>query len=288
MNTRAGIFFPDMTVECSIEETTAAGSAEYQRSIYQGAFYRRFRRLRWLFRYDCRYRLLVMEELFQRHGIPFERVKVFELGFGTGDLLLRFDTTCTVHGCELSEDAIEIVRKEAKALCHGDVKLVRSANDGGAVFPSTGYDIVIASHVLEHVPDDAGVLTQLAEHTREDGWGLFFVPLERPHRRHRHHARTYSRAGFCRLCESCGWSVIEAESNMRFDSFSENFLSLLEQHLPALAPVMEGVRNASFSLLSPGLLRASEMLFERIHKRPRQLAVLATRRQKAEDGCPHQ
>lgn len=250
---------------------------ELQRNVYSGGFYRRFRRLRWLLRYDCRYRLLLMEELFLRHDIPFERQRVFELGFGTGDLLLRFDTSCAVHGCEISADAIRMVEVEAAGLGFDDVELALAGAGGEPVFPRDDYDIVLASHVLEHVPDDGEALRLLAAHTRPGGWGLFFVPLERPRGRHLHHARTYSPPGFCKLCGACGWQVVEAESSMRFDSFSENLVAVLEQRLNPVAGVVEGARNIVFSLFPPELLRVSDACLAKVHKPPRQLAVLARR-----------
>lgn len=92
----------------------AARDPDFQRQRYGTDFYQRMRTLRWLFRYDCRYRLLLMEEVFRRHGVPFEHQRVFELGFGTGDLLRRFDTTSTLHGCELSLGAIEALRRDPR------------------------------------------------------------------------------------------------------------------------------------------------------------------------------
>ena len=82
------------------------GDLEFQRKIYSSGFYRRLKTVRWLVRYDCHYRLFLMEETFRRHQIPFERQRVYELGFGTGNLLMRFDTSCCLHGCEVSSEAI--------------------------------------------------------------------------------------------------------------------------------------------------------------------------------------
>jgi len=256
----------------------------HQRKVYENGFYRRFRRLRWLLRYDCRYRLLVMEELFSRHAVPFEHQKVYELGFGTADLLLRFDTSCMIHGCEVSEEAIDQLRCSVDLSAWRQAAFAAADERGAPVFPSSDYDVVIASHVLEHVPDDANTLLRLAQHTRPGGWGLFFVPLERPRRRHLHHARTYSQAGFLRLCQRCGWQVVEVEQNMRFDSPQENLLITLERRSSALAGLVEGSKNLAFSLVPSGFLRLFEDPLKRLVFFARQLAVLA-RRPAADPGC---
>lgn len=247
----------------------------YQRRVYENGFYRRFRRLRWALRYDCRYRLLLMEELFARWKVPFEHLKVFELGFGTGDLLLRFDTSCTLHGCEASREAVALLRAEPVLRQYRQVQLTVAGTDGRARFPGSDYDLIIASHVLEHVPDDRRALADLAGHARKGGWGLFFVPLERPRRRHRHHVRTYSAAGFHRLCNDCGWQVLESEENMRLDSPQENLLIALERRTPTLAAVFEGSKNLLFSLVPTGLFRLSDERCRRLYWPARQLAVLA-------------
>ena len=157
-----------------------ASIPEYQRELYSHGFYTRLRRARWLFRYDCRYRLFLMEELFRKYQVPFERMKVYELGFGTGYLLFRFDNTSTLHGCELVEEAVDAIEKDSRLRRYQKTRFVCANPDGSPRFPSSDYDLVIASHVLEHVPDDNLTLKLLAKHTRAGGLGLFFLPLEPP------------------------------------------------------------------------------------------------------------
>jgi hypothetical protein len=43
--------------------------------------------------------------------------------------------------------------------------------------PDGGFDAVICSHVLEHVPDDAAAMRELRRITAPDGWCLVMVPL---------------------------------------------------------------------------------------------------------------
>src|SRR5262245_32284904 len=126
-----------------------ADSAAQQRRVYAQR-YAHLRKLHDFFRYDGRYRLLLMEELFRKFELPFERQRVFELGFGTGSLLFRFDVTSELHGCELSESAVQAAAHDARTPSYRDARFVLSEGDGRPRFPGTNYDIVIASHVLEH------------------------------------------------------------------------------------------------------------------------------------------
>jgi SAM-dependent methyltransferase len=252
---------------------------ECQRKAYGKGFYRNMRRLRWLLRYDCRYRLFLMEQAFRRNRISFEHQKVYELGFGTGNLLMRFDASCILHGCEISAEAVRVLRQEPRLARHKEVTLLEPDGQGNPIFPAADYDIAIASHVLEHVPDDIATLRKLYEHTNENGFGFFFVPLERPSRQNPLHVRTYTAAGFCELLDQTGWTPIEVRENLRFDTHWEKGLELVERlklaHLPS---VFEAIKNVMLSLAPTGLMRISEGPLESLYVSPRQLMVLARKK----------
>jgi hypothetical protein len=91
----------------------ASAWTQHQRTLYNHR-YGTFRQVYDFLRYDGRYRIWLMEELFRRFDIPFERQRVFELGFGTGSLLLRFDTTSCSHGCEISAGAVQALREDPR------------------------------------------------------------------------------------------------------------------------------------------------------------------------------
>jgi len=154
-------------------EVDETGWVSRQRRVYAER-YRHFRALHDFLRYDARYRLFLMEEVFRAHDIPFEHQRVFELGFGTGSLLLRFDTSSSLHGSEISESAVSAMRRDPRGRAYKEAKFVLAQPDGTPSFPDTNYDIMIASHVIEHVPDDRQYLELMAQHTRPGGHGLFF------------------------------------------------------------------------------------------------------------------
>ncbi len=260
------------------DDTPAAGTAAYQSRVYGDGFYRRWTRLRWAFRYDCRYRILLTEELFRRHWIPFERMKVYELGFGTGYLLLRFDRTCAIHGCELSRDAIALLERSAEQRGFEDVRLVEAAQDGSARFPDSSYDLVIASHVLEHVPSDRQALEAMFDHTGPGGHGLFFLPLERPGH-NPDHARTYTAAGLKRLLEDVGWEPVEIAENFRYASHLVQIVNWpSRRRIPVAGKLVEGVKSFVLGLAPAAWMSLVESPLEKLHVRPYQLMVLARKR----------
>ena len=250
----------------------------FQREVYNRGFYRRLRRIRWLVRYDCRYRMFLMEEIFRKHKVPFENQKVYELGFGAGDLLLRFDRTCILHGCEVSEEAIQELYNDPRIKRYRETRFVPADESGYPIFPASDYDVVIASHVLEHVPNDEEILNQMAECTRPEGLGLFFVPLERPSHQSFHHVHTYTAAGFCRLMHAAGWKPLQVSENLRCDAHSEKILQLLDRaRLRIALALTEAVRNILYSLIPSGVMHLSEGPLASLFVPARQLMVLARR-----------
>jgi hypothetical protein len=255
-----------------------AASPAVQRASYEGGFYRRLRRIRWLFRYDCRYRLLLMEDLFRRHQIPFEDQKVFELGFGSGDLLERFDHSCAVHGCEVSAEAVDVLMADPQMARYRERRFVVSDPQGHPSLPGDGYTVLIASHVLEHVPDDALALRTLAAHAHPEAHGLFFVPLERPCDQSPNHARTYSTAGFTRLLRQNGWEPVEVTENFRYQMQWLTWLDLpFKLGLPTLGKTVETVKNLIFGAAPASLNYLLEEPLAAVHAKPHQLMVLARR-----------
>jgi SAM-dependent methyltransferase len=219
-----------------------------------------------------------MEELFRRQHIPFEHQKVYELGFGTGDLLLRFDTSCKIHGCEASAEAVSAIEAEPGIERYLEFRFEKNQDNGDPVFFADDYDLVIASHVIEHVPDDRRTLKLLAEHTKENGRGLFFLPLERPFNQNVNHVRTYTKAGFLNLLHQTGWQEIEVVENFRFDSGLEDLITFLSRkNRNHSATMVESTKNILFSLVPSFLFGLIDHPLSIIKIFPRQLMILAKR-----------
>jgi SAM-dependent methyltransferase len=245
-----------------------------QRRVYARR-YGLFRRIHDLLRYDARYRLFLLEDAFRRFDIPFERQKVFELGFGSGQLLLRFDTSSSLHGSELSESAVEGLLADPRMRGYRDVKLVTSHVDGAPRFPDRDYDVVLASHVIEHVPDDRETLAELCARMREGGTAVFFLPLERP-RHNPDHARTYTAAGFTRLLREVGLTPFHVEENFRYASHCVQVINWPSRaRIPVLGMIVEIVKTLLLALPPTSWVRLVEAPLARLYVAPYQLMVMA-------------
>lgn len=45
-------------------------------------------------------------------------------------------------------------------------------------FANNSFDVVVCNHVLEHIPDDAGAMSELYRVTKPGGWGSIQVPMQ--------------------------------------------------------------------------------------------------------------
>ena len=264
-------------------ERLAAGSLD-QRRVYAGR-YRYFRALHDFLRYDGRYRLFLMEELFRAHDIPFERQRVFELGFGTGfaAVALRHDVHLARLG-DLGECRRVTPQRPARGELRGSQLPGRPARrhpDLSGYRLRSGDRLACARTRARRSP----LPELLAERTRPDGYGLFFLPLERP-RHNPDHARTYTAAGFSRLLQAAGFTPVHVSENFRYGSHLVQVINWPSRaRIPLLGHVVEALKTLLLALPPTSFVRLVEQPLARLHVAPYQLMVLAQKR--ASSFCSH-
>ena len=121
------------------------------------------------FRYqvDCGKR--IYNYLQQSVGAELARMSILEVGCGAGGILWYFRSQgCKVRGVDLGKDYLDFGRREHELdLHHGSISA------SGDFTP----DIIIYSHVLEHIPDPRRELQQARSLLqRNNGWLYVSVP----------------------------------------------------------------------------------------------------------------
>jgi len=93
--------------------------------------------------------------------------KVLEVGCGAGGILSRFlDVDCDVLGLDFNEDYLEEGRKYNIPLKNGSLEKLGDDEK---------FDLIILSHVLEHIVDPSTFLEKLAQHL--EGGGLIYIEV---------------------------------------------------------------------------------------------------------------
>jgi ubiquinone/menaquinone biosynthesis C-methylase UbiE len=113
---------------------------------------------------------------------------ILDYGCGSGDIALHLsESGHRVTGYDLSEAMIAEARRADR---NGRLQW-RARTDAGPdaalPFADAAFDAVVASSVLEYVPDIDTTLTQLARILRAGGWLFATVPDMRDPHRHREH-----------------------------------------------------------------------------------------------------
>jgi ubiquinone/menaquinone biosynthesis C-methylase UbiE len=127
-------------------------------------------------RYPTQIKRKTVGFLIKRAGILPTKLKVLEIGFGSGDVLLSFPTDCEICGIELSRSAISRAEKRAESKGFSTYSFV-TEDVGFTSFEENYFDLIIASHVLEHVSDDVALLSTIYRMLKIGGAAIFLVPI---------------------------------------------------------------------------------------------------------------
>jgi SAM-dependent methyltransferase len=137
---------------------------------------------------------------------PSPRLRICELGCGTGGNLAAVADRHDVVGIECSPLAIEYARRRL-----GD-RVQRGTLPGEIPLSGEFFDVVLLTDVLEHIEDDFASAQAALHLVRPGGLVIATVPayqwLYSPRDAHHHHFRRYSKRGFRALWPACDGRIL--------------------------------------------------------------------------------
>jgi 2-polyprenyl-3-methyl-5-hydroxy-6-metoxy-1,4-benzoquinol methylase len=146
--------------------------------------------------------LALLEPALRAQTDTARKLRVLDYGSGFGGLLLALPRAgCELYAYDLSERAVVQLQAAAKYLGR-TVRAFDPARDVTACF-----DVIVCSHVLEHVPSDSALLERFAAALRHSGLLLLNVPINELWDDPKH-ARRYSEPVVRALLERHGFSVL--------------------------------------------------------------------------------
>ena len=141
---------------------------------------------------------------------------VLEVGFGFGLCLRRFDSSVLLAGTEISiSAATNFVR-----LCIRDGRHAAiCVNDSSGHLPfRTVFDVIICSHVLEHIPDDVSILQEFRRLLAPGGVLLLNVPINEV-AMDPNHVHRYTKTAMVEMLLSVGFEVSRSQVSDRWSAF---------------------------------------------------------------------
>jgi len=171
-------------------------------------------------RWDTQVKKKTCLHLVKKIPVKWQGKTIVELGFGSGDVIFSFPNDNTLIGAEISKSAIENANRRAENRGVQTFDFYSVADFPDLTQKVSNVDLVIASHVLEHVDDDWELLRQVYDALKPHGYFVAVVPVEETYK-DPNHARRYDEAGFFKICERAGFKCIDALKNGELFSLVE-------------------------------------------------------------------
>ena len=154
----------------------------------------------------------VIENLVKHQG----RTKVLDYGCGWGSLLLQLASNKIIlAGYDISPGACRAVKRILNYFdfhtCDVDV------DEKGSITPAD-WDIIISSHMLEHVSDDEAILNHMVKALKPGGYLLINVPVNEVCKEPLH-VRAYTQDEICSKIKQAGLKIEKVIQCDRWTSF---------------------------------------------------------------------
>jgi len=241
-------------------------------------FYGRFETLRKIFRFDIRYRCRRIHEVLKKLQISNENISILDFGFGSGDLLASFPESCSVTGVDVSRSAVENAQKNHifRKFKKSDFNTVPEHDNDKMV--NEKYDLVLSSHVIEHVDDDFLFLKTLRSRVKDNGYLILFAPIEEPGYIF-FHVRNYSQAGLENIVKSAGFEIVFSEGSMNINGHIWKIITIpSRRNWPVLGKTVNIIRLFTLSLIPYKMIRILDHILNYMGAGPRQVMIVARKR----------
>jgi len=124
-------------------------------------------------------KVLLALSIMERAAVQLEGRSLFDYGFGAGTFFRRCPTSAHLFGVEMDRQTVGEVREMLASRGYRHVRLESIEADHWAEHPllRREYDIILCSHVLEHLPDPTAFMRRLAHCLDDAGVFVGLVPL---------------------------------------------------------------------------------------------------------------
>lgn len=175
-------------------------------------------------------------------SINMPRASVADLGCGSGVILseiLMMKPLWTGHGLDISQEAIAYARRLATHKRVADRTSFRAGNVTQLPYADESLNLVIASEIIEHMPEPERVVGEIARVLKPGGQVILTMPIESHTPGHIH--TLSSREDLRLLCERAGLTVHRLEPRWHF-GFGDD-----RRHVFALAEAVGAGRTVNTS-----------------------------------------
>lgn len=248
----------------------AEKTVEVNKAFYESHWARRWKAR---FMYDPVSKRNIARDCLRRAGEWPEGKRVLDIGFGFGLILFALDRSNHISGVELAATAVEQAKKIAERKGYASSTFVLYGGEGPLPLEAGSFDLILCSHVLEHVPDDRFLLREIARLLAPGGKTFLNVPINEEHFNDPNHVRKYTEAGFVDLLKSEGFEPLQQwPADRLWDCFG-GFFEKGYHDWPVIGFPLSSAINITTSSMPYGMTKFLEKLCP--GSRPRQFATLS-------------
>jgi SAM-dependent methyltransferase len=226
-------------------------------------------------RFDVHYRCRRLPEVLRELGIPLTRQRVLDIGFATGDLLATFPRSCAIWGVDVSPTALEHAERSPLLSGFAQRRFTLLQESKSWELPDSEFDLILSSHTLEHVSDDARVLRAAYDRLVPGGTLAVFVPLEEPDYI-LFHLRNYSLQSITERVRLAGFEIVHTEGSLYVNGHLWKILTIpSRRNWPVLKHVVDALRMITLGILPYPCLRLFDKVLFHLGVDARQALVVA-------------
>jgi len=232
------------------------------KQIYENLY---ARKLGFRFAFGVQQKKKTIKYILKKLKIPLKNKKVLDIGFGSGEMLFIFDNSCELYGTEISGNAVERCSVKAKKLKYKyDFRVIDLSVD----LPpwEEKFDVIICSHVLEHIPNDKDIIKWIAEHMSNSGIAIIAVPInerkisQEEDNENELHYREYTPMEFNNKLNNQNLEVIVSIANDSIDHFLNSI-----RRKGKVFVVISRMLGAAFSIMPFSILSFIDTIFNKFY-----------------------
>jgi SAM-dependent methyltransferase len=217
----------------------------------------------------------IAQDLIRRARLRMSGWRILDIGFGDGLILESMPRDTHLAGVEIIPAYVERARERARRQGYLSADFKVFDGEGQIPFSSGTFDLVVCSHVLEHVPDDRALLADIRRLVRPGGLALILIPINEEDYDDPNHVRKYRPEEFLGFLRRGGLEPqVHLEADRTWHCAGRYFERGLHDRWGLIGFLGSAAINIFLTAVPYGLLARTERGFPR-RLRPRQFAVLA-------------
>ncbi|MBL7196619.1 MAG: class I SAM-dependent methyltransferase [Candidatus Omnitrophica bacterium] len=229
--------------------------------------------IRRLLVYECKEKIASVKKLMKitYHNRQIKGKNILDIGFGDGNILMLFKGN-RIFGLETSQVAIEKFKKSINKRSFLGIELKESSNNK-LPFLDKSMDIVILSHILEHVEDPNFLLQETRRILKDKGFLFLLLPINERFYKHPGHFSVWDRKKTYRILKTHKFDIKYYDENGNFEHITDLIMNI--RNIFLVGPICSFIVNTFLSLL-PFRMIFFEPISEVFGLKPRQLILIGS------------